>query len=124
MKKRFAMIAAALTGALMISFTGLTASAASNQVDEQYVVEEDGQTVVYIVTYVAPDDVILEQRVIWYDGNGTKFVHTYKAKPQQEIISCSVTWYDETGNKYVLDDKAQTVTVYDVDGNMIAVLPA
>ena len=44
MKKRFAMIAAALTGAMMISFSAVPASAASNQVDEQYVTEENGQT--------------------------------------------------------------------------------
>ena len=124
MKKRFAMIAAALTGALMISFAAVPVSAASNQVDEQYVVEEDGQTVVYIITYVEPDDAIREQRVTWYDANGTKYVHTYKTKPQQDVISCSVTWYDAAGNKYVLDDSTKTVTVHDVDGNIIAVMPA
>ena len=108
----------------MISFAAVPVSAASNQVDEQYVVEEEGQTVVYIITYVEPDDVIREQRVTWYDANGTKYVHTYKAKPQQDVISCSVTWYDAAGNKYVLDDSTKTVTVYDVDGNITAVMPA
>ena len=124
MKKHFGMIAAALTCALMLSFAG-AGTASAEQIDEQYVVEEDGQTVVYITTYVDPDDVIAGQTVTWYDGNGTRFVHTYQARPQQDPgFSCYVTWYDGAGNKYVRDDRAQTVTVYDADGNVIAVMPA
>ena len=122
MKKRLSVILAALATALTVSFACVPASA--EQIDEQYVVEENGQTVVYIVTYVEPDDVIAGQTVTWSDAGGTKYVHTYKARPQQDDgISFYVTWYDAAGNKYVLDDKAGTVTVYDVDGNVIAVMP-
>ena len=136
MKRRIAVIATALMMSLTgISASGITAtvaSAASNQIDEQYVVEEDGQTIVYFITYTEPDDVFVQQTVSWYDANGTKYVHLYKTKPeeskksQQEPsgISSSVTWQDAAGNTYVLDDKTQTVTVYDVDGNIIAVMPA
>ena len=118
------MILAALTVALMLSVACVPASA--EQIDEQYVVEEDGKTVVYIVTYVEPDDAIIQQKVTWYDANGTKYVHTYKARPQQELpdFTSYVTWYDGAGNKYVLDQGAQTVTVYDAEGNVIAVMPA
>ncbi|MBR6835490.1 MAG: hypothetical protein IKM72_05740 [Oscillospiraceae bacterium] len=141
MKKRIAMIAAAF----MLTFTGITGVAASaavadtdqidekNRVDEQYVVEEDGRTVVYFITYTEPDDVMLEQKVTWYDANGTKFVHIYKVKPEEDgkksqsdpfDFSSSVTWHDAAGNTYVLDGKTQTVTVYDVNGNVIAVKAA
>ena len=124
MKKTVSMILAALTVALMLSVACVPASA--EQIDEQYVVEEDGKTVVYIVTYVEPDDAIIQQKVTWYDANGTKYVHTYKARPQQELpdFTSYVTWYDGAGNKYVLDQGAQTVTVYDAEGNVIAVMPA
>ena len=135
--KRIAMIAAAF----MLTFagiTGVTASAAvaetnqideknqKNQIDEQYVVQEDGQTVVYFITYTEPDDVVLEQKVTWYDANGTKYVHIYMVKEQSDPFdfSSSVTWHDAAGNTYVLDGKTQTVTVYDVDGNVIAVMAA
>ena len=127
MKKRLSLILAALTTAVTVSLACVPASAAgSNQVDEQYVVEEDGQTVVYIVTYVDPSEGIAGQTVTWYDGSGTKYVRTYKERPQQDPFDFSsyVTWYDEAGNKYVLDQKAQTVTIYDANGNMIAVKPA
>ena len=124
MKKRFAMITAAVAGTMMISLTGITASAAQDQVDEQYVTVDDGQTVVYIITYVEPDDIFVQQTVSWYDAGGTKYVHTYKARPQQDGFSSYVTWYDASGNKYVLDQNAQTVTIYDADGNLIAVRPA
>ena len=140
--KRIAMIAAAF----MLTFAGITGVTAStavaetnqidnknqknqkNQIDEQYVVEEDGQTVVYFITYTEPDDVMLEQKVTWYDMNGTKYVHIYKVKEQSDPFdpfdfSSSVTWHDEAGNTYVLDGKAQTVTVYDVNGSVIVVKP-
>ena len=39
-------------------------------------------------------------------------------------FSSYVTWTDEAGNKNVLDQSAQTVTVYDKEGNIIAVMPA
>ena len=136
MKKRIAVIAAAL----MLSFTGIaasgiaasTASAASNQIDEQFVVEEDGQTVVYFITYTEPDDVSAGQKVTWYDANGTKYVHINKARPEKSdksqsdpfAFSSKVTWHDAAGNTYVLDDKTQTVTVSDADDNIIAVKPA
>ena len=120
--KKISVILAAV--ALTLSLACVPASA--EQIDEQYVVEEDGQTVVYYVTYVDQDDASCDQSVSWYDANGTKFVHTYKARPQQDLpdISSYVTWTDGAGNKYVLDQAAQTVTVYDKDGNVIAVMPA
>ena len=125
MKKRFAMIAAALTGAMMISFSAVPASASSNQIDEQYVTEENGQTVVYLTTYVEPNGFSNEQTVSWSDANGTKYVHVYKVRQQEPaLISSSATWYDGAGNKYVLDDTTQTVTVFDAEGNVLAVKPA
>ena len=132
MKKRIAVIAAAL----MLSFTGIaasgitasTASAASNQIDEQFVVEENGQTVVYFITYTEPDDVSAGQKVTWCDANGTKYVHINTVRPESQsepfAFSSKVTWHDAAGNTYVLDDKTQTVTVSDADGNIIAVKPA
>ena len=118
------MILAVITAALTLSLASVPAMA--EQIDEQYVVEEDGQTVVYIITYVDPDDAIAEQSVSWSDANGTKYVHIYKVRPQEELpdFSSYVTWKDAAGNTYVLDYNAQTVTVYDVDGNVIAVMPA
>lgn len=109
--KKLSMVLAAITAALTLSLACVPASA--EQIDEQYVVEENGQTVVYMVTYVDPDGVISQQSVTWYDANGTKYVHTYKARPQQDLpdFSSYVTWYDGAGNKYVLDQGAQTVTV-------------
>ena len=145
--KRIAMIAAALM-LTIAGITGVTASAAmadtdqideknrvdeKHQIDEQYVVQEDGQTVVYFITYTEPDDVMLQQKVTWYDANGTKYVHIYKVRPEEDgkksqsdpfDFSSKVTWHDAAGNTYVLDSKTQTVTVYDADGNVIAVTAA
>lgn len=83
-------------------------------------------TVVYITTYVDEDEFIGEQTVTWYDANGTKYVKTIKKRPAQTIpeIESKVTWTDASGNTYVLDSATNTVTVYDVDGNVIAVRPA
>ena len=130
MKKSIAVIAAAL----MLSFTGINASgiaapaamAATNQIDEQFTVEEDGQTVVYFITYADPDEVISKQTITWEDANGTKYVHIYKVKPAQDPFdfSSKVTWQDAAGNTYVRDSKTQTVTVYDANGNVLAVMPA
>ena len=71
-------------------------------------------------------DAIAGQSASWSDAKGTKFVHIYKVRPQEELpdFSSYVTWKDAAGNTYVLDYNAQTVTVYDVDGNVIAVMPA
>ena len=139
MKKRIAMIAAALVLTFAgISASGLTVSVAradsgqSNRVDEQHVVEEDGKTVVYFITYTEPDNASLGQKVTWYDANGTKYVHIYKVKPEEEkksqqdsfVISSTVTWQDAAGNTYVQDGNTQIVTVYDVNGSVIAVMQA
>ena len=124
MKKRLSMIAAALTSAFVISMAAVPAVPALADTTEQYVTEEDGVTVVYITTY-SDDPNVMEQTVTWYDANGTKFVNTIK--PQQQSapeISMKVTWSDASGNTYVRDDAAKTVTVYDVNGNEIAVMPA
>ena len=92
---------------------------------EQYVTVEDGVTVVYITTYTDADPMIGEQVVTWYDANGTKYVNTIKPARQSEPdISMKVTWTDASGNTYVLDDAANTVTVYDTNGNVISVMPA
>ena len=121
--KKLSLIAAALTSALVISLAGVSVSADTS---EQYVTVEDGITVVHITTYVEADSVIKEQVVIWYDANGTKYINTYEQRPQEQnpVISSTVTWKDSAGNTYVRDEKTQTVTVYDVDGNVITVLPA
>ena len=124
MKKRFSLIAAALTSAFVLSMAAVPASAAPSY-DEQYVTVEDGVTVVYIVTYVDADSIVSQQDVVWYDANGTKYVHTYKQRPEEQPpVHSIVTWYDAAGNKYVLDEAAQTVTVFDTDGNVISVMPA
>ena len=122
LKKRITLMAAALTSAFVISATSVPAMA---DTIEQYVTVEDGVTVVYVTTYTDADPAIGEQVVTWYDANGTKFVNTIK--PQQQSapeISMKVTWSDASGNTYVRDDAAKTVTVYDVNGNEIAVMPA
>ena len=86
--------------------------------------EEDGVTVVYITTYT-DDPNAPEQTVTWYDAGGTKYVNTIKPRRQAEPeISMKVTWTDASGNTYVRDDAANTVTVYDANGNVIAVMPA
>lgn len=86
---------------MMISFSAVPASASSNQIDEQYVTEENGE----------PNGFSNEQTVSWSDANGTKYVHVYKVRQQEPaLISSSATWYDGAGNKYVLDDTTQTVT--------------
>ena len=123
-KKTLSMIAAALTTTLVLSLASVPASA--EQIDEQYVTEEDGQTVVNIVTYVEQDNGTSGQSATWYDANGTKFVHTYKERPQQDLPDTTsyVTWEDGAGNRYVRDEGTQTVTVYDTEGNVTAVLPA
>ena len=124
MKKRLSMIAAALTSAIVISMAAVPAVPALADTTEQYVTEEDGVTVVYITTY-SDDPNVMEQTVTWYDANGTKYVHTYKQRPEElPPVHSIVTWYDAAGNKYVLDEAAQTVTVYDTDGNVISVMPA
>lgn len=116
---------AALTAAMTLSLACVPASAAEgSRIDEQYVVEEDGQTVVYGISYVEPGDAVAEQTVTWYDARGTKYVVTYKVKPQSDPFEMKAIWYDAAGNKYVLDQSSQTVTVYDAAGNVIEVRPA
>ena len=126
MKKRLSMIAAALTSAVVISTAVPAIPAMAANAAEQYVTVEDGVTVVYITTYVDADEFIGEQTVTWYDANGTKYVRTVKSSPSQVYpdIASTVTWKDAGGNTFVLDSAANTVTVYDVDGNVIAVKPA
>lgn len=126
MKKRLSMIAAALTSAVVISTAVPAIPAMAANAAEQYVTVEDGVTVVYITTYVDADEFIGEQTVTWYDANGTKYVRTVKSSPAQVYpdIASTVTWKDAGGNTFVLDSAANTVTVYDVDGNVIAVKPA
>ena len=122
LKKRITLIAAALTSAFVISAASVPAMADTT---EQYVTVEDGVTVVYITTYTDADPMIGEQVVTWYDANGTKYVNTIKPARQSEPdISMKVTWTDASGNTYVLDDAANTVTVYDTNGNVISVMPA
>jgi hypothetical protein len=121
LKKRITLIAAALTSAFVISAASVPAMADTT---EQYVTVEDGVTVVYITTYTDADPMIGEQVVTWYDANGTKYVNTIKPRRQdKQDISTKVTWKDAAGNTYVRDDVAKTVTVYDVDGNVTAVMP-
>ena len=122
MRKHISKIAAALIGAFAISLFACPTFAGANS--EQYVTEEDGQTVVYITTYVDPDPSFEEMKVVWHDENGTKYVNTYKQRPQESdpIINSTVTWYDDAGNKYVRDDNSNTVTVYDAEGNVLAVM--
>ena len=124
MKKRIStLILAALTGAMLVSAVPAMAAGTSAGYNEQYVTEEDGQTVVYTIYYVAPDDAVAGQTVTWYDANGTKFVSRYIAKQAEpESFSQKVTWTDASGNTYVRDVNAHTVTVYDVNGNVIAVI--
>ena len=124
MKKRLStIILAALTGVMLVSAAPVMAAGTSASYNEQYVVEEDGNTVVYTIYYVAPDDAIAGQTVTWYDGNGTKFVSRYIAKQAEpDSISQTVTWKDASGNTYVRDVNAHTVTVYDVNGNVITVI--
>ena len=52
--------------------------------------------------------------------------HIYKAKPEQDpfAFSSKVTWHDAARNTYVRDSETRTVTVYDTNGNVIAVMPA
>ena len=121
--KKLSLIAAALTSALVISMAGVPASAAAN---EQYVTVEDGVTVVHVIVYVEPDSAIKGSEVVSYDANGTKYVYTYKVRPQspEDGISSSVTWKDASGNTYVMDGQTKTMTVYDADGNITAVYPA
>ena len=122
LKKRITLIAAALTSAFVISAASVPAMADTT---EQYVTVEDGVTVVYITTYTDADPMIGEQVVTQYDANGTKYVNTIKPARQSEPdISMKVTWTDASGNTYVLDDAANTVTVYDTNGNVISVMPA
>ena len=124
MKKRLSMIAAALTSAIVISMAAVPAVPALADTTEQYVTEEDGVTVVYITTY-SDDPNVMEQTVTWYDANGTKFVHTIKHRqPSLPDFTSTVTWTDGSGNTYILDQASQTVTVYDSEGNVIAVMPA
>ena len=123
LKRRIALIAAALTSAMVISLVSVVPAMADTT--EQYVTVEDGVTVVYITTYTDAAPGIEEQVVIWYDANGTKYVNTIKPARQSEPdISMKVTWTDASGNTYVLDDAANTVTVYDTNGNVISVMPA
>ena len=126
MKKRLSMIAAVLTSAVVISMAVPAVPAMAANATEQYVTVEDGVTVVYITTYVDADEFIGEQTVTWYDANGTKYVNTIKQRPApaDPVISSKVTWQDANGNTYVSDSATNTVSVYDVDGNVIAVLPA
>ena len=126
MKKRLPVIAAALVSAVVISTAVPAIPAMAANTTEQYVTVEDGVTVVYITTYVDADEFIGEQTVTWYDANGTKYVRTVKSSPAQVYpdIASTVTWKDAGGNTFVLDSAANTVTVYDVDGNVIAVKPA
>lgn len=122
LKRRIALIAAALTSAMVISLVSVVPAMADTT--EQYVTVEDGVTVVYITTYTDAAPGIEEQVVIWYDANGTKYVNTIKPRRQdKQDISTKVTWKDAAGNTYVRDDVAKTVTVYDVDGNVTAVMP-
>ncbi len=120
------MIAAALASVFVLSMSVSPVTAMAASKSEQYVTVEDGVTVVYITTYVDPDEFISEQVVTWYDANGTKFVNTVKPRKEQSLpdISSKVTWTDGSGNTYVLDQAANTVTVYDSTGNVIAVRPA
>ena len=123
LKRKITLIAAALASAFVISSVSVIPAMADTT--EQYVTVEDGVTVVYITTYTDEDPAIGEQVVIWYDANGTKFVNTIKPRKQAEPeFSMKVTWKDAAGNTYVRDEAAKTVTVYDVDGNVIAVMPA
>ena len=126
MRRRVSMIAAALTSAIVLSMAVPAIPAMAAGTTQQQVVVEDGVTVVYITTYVDEDEFIGEQTVTWYDANGTKYVKTIKKRPAQTIpeIESKVTWTDASGNTYVLDSATNTVTVYDVDGNVIAVRPA
>ena len=124
LKRKITLIAAALASAFVISSVSVVPAMADTT--EQYVTVEDGVTVVYITTYKdAADPGIGEQVVTWYDANGTKYVNTIKPRKQAEPeISMKVTWKDGAGNTYVRDEATKTVTVYDVDGNVIAVMPA
>ena len=126
MKRRISMIAAALTSAIVLTMAVPATPAMAASTTEQQVVVEDGVTVVYITTYVDPEEYIGEQTVTWYDANGTKFVNTIKLRPVQPTpdISSKVTWSDASGNTYVLDSTTNTVTVYDANGNVIAAKPA
>ena len=126
MKRRISMIAAALTSAIVLTMAVPATPAMAASTTEQQVVVEDGVTVVYITTYVDADEFIGEQTVTWYDANGTKYVSTTKLRPAQSMpeISSSVSWKDASGNTYVLDSATNMVTVYDTEGNVIAVKPA
>ena len=126
MKKRMSMIAAALASVIVLSMSVSPVTTMAATKSEQYVTVEDGVTVVYITTYVDPDEFISEQVVTWYDANGTKFVNTVKPRKEQSLpdISSKVTWTDGSGNTYVLDQASNTVTIYDSTGNVIAVKPA
>ena len=114
--KKLTAIAAAIISAMLICFS---VSAATNT--EQYVTVEDGQTVVYIINYVEPDEFSSKQTISWYDANGTKFVSIYMPLKESDI-SAKVSWTDAAGNRYV--NNGTIVTVFDADGNLIAVLPA
>ena len=67
LKRRIALIAAALTSAMVISLVSVVPAMADTT--EQYVTVEDGVTVVYITTYTDAAPGIEEQVVIWYDAN-------------------------------------------------------
>ena len=58
MKRRISMIAAALTSAIVLTMAVPATPAMAASTTEQQVVVEDGVTVVYITTYVDPEEYI------------------------------------------------------------------
>ena len=63
--------------------------------------------------------------MIWYDAAGNEYRQTIKAREEKpgSGMTSKVSWTDEAGNLYVSDEASHTVTIYDCNGNLIAVRP-
>ena len=46
---------------------------------------------------------ILEQKVVWYDGNGHKYTTVIKTSGMPDIISQKVTYSNGNGNTYTVE---------------------
>ena len=63
--------------------------------------------------------------VEYTDGDGIISSTTIKAREEKpgSGMTSKVSWTDEAGNLYVSDEASHTVTIYDCNGNLIAVRP-
>ena len=87
--------------------------------------ENSGKRVVDNVEYTDGDGIISSTTVIWYDAAGNEYRQTIKAREEKPVsgMTSKVSWTDEAGNLYVSDEASHTVTIYDCNGNLIAVHP-